>query len=206
MMEAMRDAFDDREPGGSCFMRGVLTPVILVFCLAMPPLVPQWTPVGIVIMVVLELVCVAFLIGLWTPARVSRIAFRVVSAVVFLAFVAYLVDEIRYGNLRTIPRSRGQSSPLNAILGMIVIGLPSLWYTLFGRLTLRPPPEEHAPGETSPDEVSTLEEGADDLDGGIHDVDANVDIEAWGEPLAASWEAGGHDVSHDDDQDQDNRG
>jgi NADH:ubiquinone oxidoreductase subunit 5 (subunit L)/multisubunit Na+/H+ antiporter MnhA subunit len=61
-----------------------------------------------------------------------------VGGVVFLAYSAYLINEFFFAdNSFQAVESRAKESPRNALLGIIFIGLPSLWFALFGRFTLR---------------------------------------------------------------------
>jgi hypothetical protein len=57
---------------------------------------------------------------------------RGVTGIVFVAFLAYLADEVRSGKPWRFG-SRGEETPLDALLGLIIIGLPCLRYTLVGR-------------------------------------------------------------------------
>ena len=41
-----------------------------------------------------------------------------------------------------LAKSRSEASPRNALLGFMIIGLPSLWYAVFGRFTCRKPEPE----------------------------------------------------------------
>jgi hypothetical protein len=53
--------------------------------------------------------------------------------------------------------SRAESSPRNAILGFIVIGLPCMWYTIFGRFTLKDELASHGSDLKSSDKVETID-------------------------------------------------
>jgi hypothetical protein len=75
------------------------------------------------------------LLALWKPAR-YRWAGRVVCSIIFVAFAAYLVDEIANGEpWRFGPPS--EPSPLHALAGLLFIGLPSLRYAITGRFSWR---------------------------------------------------------------------
>lgn len=74
-------------------------------------------------------------------------AVRALCGLIFLAYFAYLASEFAFsGKTFSLQGSRGDASPRNALLGLIVIGLPSLWFAVLGRFSLRPPstPEELA--------------------------------------------------------------
>jgi len=57
--------------GRSGFIRWALTPLVLIFAIFMPLLIDKWTPVGVAIMVGMELMCLALLAGFWLPARIG---------------------------------------------------------------------------------------------------------------------------------------
>jgi hypothetical protein len=115
----------------------------------MPFLVDEWTITRAAVMAGMEFVCVALLAGFWLPERIGRWAFRSVAGAVFVAYAAYLIYEFLFSDMPfRLPESRGNASPLNALLGFAIIGLPNLWYALFGRFTLReyePEPEIDEP-------------------------------------------------------------
>ena len=121
--------------GGSGFVRWSLTPFVLLFAILMPVMVEDWTLKMIAMMGGMELMCLALLGGFWLPTR----------AFVFLAYASYVLFEFFLSNGR--PRNGGSgATPLNALLGFVVIGLPSLWFALRGRFTLR--------DEPSPDQLA----------------------------------------------------
>jgi len=102
---------------------------------------PGWKPA--VVIGALEFLCVALLAGLWLPARFGRLAFRWVGGAVFAAYAAYLVFEFVLSDARfDLFEDSGKASPRNALLGLVTIGLPGLWYALFGRFTWRAPRPE----------------------------------------------------------------
>ena len=129
--------------GGSRFIRWSLSSFVLLFAAIMPLLIEKWTPIGIVIMVGTEFMCIALLAGFWLPARFGRWAFRGLASMVFISYSVYLIHEFFFTDTPfRVFESRGEASPRNALLGFIIIGLPSLWYALFGRFSLRAPPPE----------------------------------------------------------------
>jgi hypothetical protein len=133
--------------GGSAFIRWTLSPFVLIFAVVLPLLVESWTPARILLMAGIELMCITLLAGFWPPSRYGHWAFRGLAGLVFLAYAAYLVKEFFFtDNPIRIAGRRSEDSPFNALLGFIIIGLPSLWYSLFGRFTLRPPPPESSEG------------------------------------------------------------
>jgi hypothetical protein len=135
--------FGDTLFGGSPFIRWALSPFLLLFALAVPLLIDRWTLIRVVVVSGMELACLALLAGLWLPARVGFWAFRALTGSVCLAYGAYLLYELVLTDkpFRVLGRP-GEASPRNALLGFIIIGLPCLGFTLFGRFTLGPPPPE----------------------------------------------------------------
>ena len=60
---------------------------------------------------------------------------------IFVAYVAYFVHQWFFPGPR---RANDPASPENSLMGLFVFALPALWYTIFGRLTLRKPKEADA--------------------------------------------------------------
>ena len=136
--------------GGSAFIRRTLTPFVLIFAVFLPLLIDAWTPARVLFMAGIEFICALLLGGLWLPSQYSRWAFRILAGMVFLAYVAYAVHEFFFTHKAfRISGSRAEDTPYNSLLGLTIIGLPSLCYALFGRFTLRPPPPD--PAETNPE-------------------------------------------------------
>jgi hypothetical protein len=119
--------------GGSRFVRWVLSPFILLFALFMPLLLEDWNATRIVLMTGMELACLALLAGFWLPARWSSWAFRGLAALIFLGYGAYAIDAVFL--------TKG-SPQYNALIGFVVVGMPSLWFALKGRFSLHAPPSE----------------------------------------------------------------
>ncbi|HEX5221353.1 MAG TPA: hypothetical protein VFZ59_17445 [Verrucomicrobiae bacterium] len=131
-------AFGQTLFANSPFLRWALSPFILLFAVVMPLLVEEWTLKLILMMAGMEFVCLALLAAFWLPAQVGRWAFRSVAAAVFVFYAAYLINQFFFSDTPVrLLESRGAASPRNALLGFLIIGLPSLWYALFGRFTLR---------------------------------------------------------------------
>jgi NADH:ubiquinone oxidoreductase subunit 5 (subunit L)/multisubunit Na+/H+ antiporter MnhA subunit len=132
--------------GASGFVRWSLSPLVLLFAILMPLLIEEWTTTRIVLMAGMELAAIALLAGFWLPARIGRWAFRTLAALIFLAYAGYLIHEFFFTDKQfKIVQNRGEASPRNALLGFIVIGVPSLIYALLGRFTLKAPEPEAEP-------------------------------------------------------------
>jgi hypothetical protein len=136
--------------GGGGFIRWTLSPFVLLFAVVMPLVIDEWTFGRVGLIVCMELMCVSLLAGFWLPPRIGFWAFRFLAGMVALAYAAYLVDEFFVGNRPfTVTGQRSDASPFNALLGFLVIGVPSLLFAVLGRFSLRPPPEPE------PDEHTT---------------------------------------------------
>lgn len=133
-------AFGQTLFGGSQFVRWTLSPLVILFALLMPFLVEGWTLTRVVVFAGIEFLCLALLVGFWLPVRVGRWAFRCVCGGVFLAYAVYVMNQLLFSDAPfRLFESRAVTSPRNAVLGLVIIGLPSLWYALFGRFTRRKP-------------------------------------------------------------------
>jgi hypothetical protein len=140
--------FTSESPRGFYFWS--LAPFLLLFLVVMPLARPPELT-GVVILCTVELLAGLLLLGLFNPFRFWW-AFRGVGAIVFLGYVAYLVAMLFEGKVAA-PR-RAQPSMLNAIAGLVVFGLPGLWFSLLGRFTMRPePPSEDFDEFTEDEEV-----------------------------------------------------
>lgn len=136
-------AFGQTLFGGSRFVRWALSPFVLLFAVVMPFLVEKWTLKLGGMIAGMEFLCLALLAGFWLPARIGRWAFRSLAGAVFLIYAGYLIDQFFISDAPfRLVESRAETSPRNALLGFVIIGLPALWYALFGRFTLREPQRE----------------------------------------------------------------
>jgi hypothetical protein len=130
--------FGEALAGGSRFVRWTLSPFVVLFAVLTPVLISEWTPIRTAIVVGMELMCFCLLAAFWLPPRIGHWAFRGLAGLVFLAYAGYLIDEFFFTTTPlSVSGSRGQASPRNALLGFLIIGLPCLWYSLFGRFALR---------------------------------------------------------------------
>lgn len=136
-------AFGQTLFGGSRFVRWTLSPFVLLFAVVMPLLVEKWTLELVALIAGMEFLCMALLAGLWLPARIGRWAFRGVAGAVFLVYAGYVIDQFFFTDtpLRLV-EARSETSPRNALLGFVIIGLPSLWFAFLGRFTLQEPQPE----------------------------------------------------------------
>jgi hypothetical protein len=125
--------------GGSPFVRWALSPFLVLFAVLMPFLIPGWTPTRVAITVGIEFMCLALLAGFWLPAKFGHWAFRILTGLVFLGYLTYLIDQFFVSEAPfKLVQARSEASPQNALLGFMVVGLPCLWYSIFGRFKLKP--------------------------------------------------------------------
>jgi hypothetical protein len=77
--------------------------------------------------------------------RHSAVTNRIIGAVIFLGYVAYLVDEIKVGEWFAV--SRATPSVFNALLGLVIWGLPAGYVMISGHLPYNPFQGSPNPGE-----------------------------------------------------------
>jgi len=116
---------------GSRFIFWTLAPVLVLFALMFPLLVVKWSPMVVAMVVVLDTIPLLLVVGLYNPQR-NEWALRMITGLVFTAYVAYLVVEIRSGKPLLITGSHGEESLRNALLGLLLIGWPCIKFTLTG--------------------------------------------------------------------------
>ena len=128
--------------GGGGFIRWALSPFVLLFAVVMPLVIDEWTFGRAVLIGGMELMCFCLLAGFWLPPRIGFWAFRLLAGTIAIAYAAYLVHEFFFTDKSfTVTGRRSDASPFNALLGFLVIGVPSLLFAVLGRFSLRPPPE-----------------------------------------------------------------
>jgi hypothetical protein len=143
--------------GASGFVRWSLSPLVLLFAIVMPLAIEEWTATRIVLIAGLELMSLALLAGFWLPAHIGHWAFRGLAGLIFLAYAGYLLREFFFTDHEfKVFQNRGEASPRNALLGFIVIGLPSLIYAVLGRFTLKAPVAE--PDDATDDDDDAIDE------------------------------------------------
>ncbi|HWQ93575.1 MAG TPA: hypothetical protein VN673_18075, partial [Clostridia bacterium] len=122
----------------------VALPVLLGFGILMPLGIEQWNGQRVILMVALEFAVGLFLVGLFGSAW----GFRGLALLIFLAFAAYAVSEFAWsGKEFTWRGRRSEASPRNALIGLMVIGLPCLWFAFKGRLWRSEPDVTEADAE-----------------------------------------------------------
>ena len=116
---------------GSRVIVWILAPIVILFILVTPFRQGEWSAETVILLVGVDALGVLLLLALYNPERFHW-AGRAATGLVFLAFAAYLIDEISSGGSWHFgPRS--EPSSLNALIGLLVFGVPCLRYTLFAR-------------------------------------------------------------------------
>jgi len=122
----------------SPFMRWTLVPVLVAFAIGMPYLDARKTTGSTLLVAGLSTLSLLYAVALLAPAR-ARWASRVAAAMVFLFYVWYAVIEWFFSSDPvTLLEPRGNASPVNALLGLFVIGVPALAYAVRGFRRGRP--------------------------------------------------------------------
>jgi membrane-bound ClpP family serine protease len=123
--------------GGSRFLFWALAPFLLAFAVVMAFMVSDWTSgagAGIALLITGAMLLV---LKLYDTEQFDW-AGRVVAGLVFVAYVSYLVHELATEGVPDhLPRSPAEASPVNALLGLLVIGIPGLLYAVRGRFGAR---------------------------------------------------------------------
>jgi hypothetical protein len=141
-------AFGDSTFSGSKFIFWVLAPILVLCGVGLPLMLTDWTPTKAATAVVWSSACFLAIPALYDAKRFWWAA-RLLTFIIFASYAGYLVHEWLFTDKPLVPTRRSESSPWNSALGFVVIGLPSLWYTLFGRFTLRGPQDETDDNEES---------------------------------------------------------
>ena len=129
---------DDLPP--SRFVFYCTAPLLVALLVVLPLAASPPEPTGWIGVVAVELCAALLLLGLFDNRRFWW-CLRGVGAFVFLAYVIYMLVTAFSGQWFGNGR-KSSVSAFNAVLGLIFFGLPGLWYACFGRLTLRPDPDD----------------------------------------------------------------
>jgi hypothetical protein len=121
---------------GSKFLFWTIAPFLLLFMLAIGVLVSDWTSRRGFISILLIGAAALLLLKLYDPGR-FYLAGRVLAGLVALAYIWYLVAELAAEGVASLSPRSGGASAFKAILGLLVIGIPSGLYALAGRWTFR---------------------------------------------------------------------
>ena len=102
---------------GSKIIFWSLAPLLGLIVLVLPLLVRRWSPSSIFWVTSTEILLVTVCLSLHNPVR-FRWASRCVTAIVFCAYLAYLVEEVFWSGKNLVDTGdRSEATPANAILG-----------------------------------------------------------------------------------------
>jgi hypothetical protein len=117
------------------FLRWTLIPALLFFAVAMPLMMDEWTLGRILLMTGLCGTAVLYAAALAWPDR-FRWASRAVAGMVFVFYLLYTVEQWFFSDTPfRLHEPVSNASPRNALLGLVIIGLPALGYAIWGRTT-----------------------------------------------------------------------
>jgi hypothetical protein len=128
---------------GSRFIFWCLAPVLGV-CAGVPLLLDDWNITKIIAATGWSACCILAIPAIFDSQRFWWAA-RGVTAIIFFCYLSYLITEAVLSGGSFTPTRRSDASPYNSVIGFIIIGLPALWYTLFGRVTIRRQGQNTAP-------------------------------------------------------------
>jgi RsiW-degrading membrane proteinase PrsW (M82 family) len=134
-------AFGNVAFSGSRFIFWCLAPLLVLCGIGVPLMLNDWNFTKVVVAVGWSACCLLGVPALYDAKRFWWAA-RGVTLIIFVCYASYLVHEFFFTSKPFIPTRRSEPSPWNSVLGFAVIGLPALWFTLFGRFSLRAEPQE----------------------------------------------------------------
>lgn len=113
-----------------CTAPFLIATIVLLPILVRPPEASGWIVLGAV-----DALFICVLFGLYNPERFSW-CWRCAGAMVFTGYLAYLASSIAEGQWFGEGR-RSSATAINALIGLVVFGYPSIMYAVFGRFTWR---------------------------------------------------------------------
>lgn len=123
---------------GGRFIFWTLAPILFIVGISLPLFMSDWTKERMILIIIMELIIIFMILALYKPDKFKWAA-RFVTGGVFIAYSGYVIDMIFIKDKPiTFFGPSSEATPRNALLGFIVIGIPCLIYTLFGRFTIRP--------------------------------------------------------------------
>ena len=132
-------------------LRWTLIPVLVLFGAGMPFLVPKYTLWRALLMTALSGTALVYAAALMWP-RYLWLTGRIVAGMVFLFYIAYAVSEWFFSDHPfVIGERRSRSSPVNSLLGLLIIGVPAILYALRRRKAEAEPVLDDFDGEADDD-------------------------------------------------------
>ncbi len=118
---------------GSKLLSWTLTPLIVFFLFTVTILLGSRDIWLVIAVIAAWIFGISFIMGMWNPTRLSW-CFRISTATAFVLCLEDTLYRLMEHHWKlTVPHSRGESNSIGAILLLIIIGIPSLCYTIFGR-------------------------------------------------------------------------
>jgi hypothetical protein len=118
---------------GSRFIFWSLAPLLLVTGMALPFLIGEWDLTKVIVCGACSACCLLLVPALYNSRKYWWAA-RGVTGLIFLSYGWFIVDKLFFSEEGFgLAGSLSESNTRDAILGFMVIGLPCLWYTVFGR-------------------------------------------------------------------------
>jgi hypothetical protein len=117
--------------GGSRLLFWTLAPLLILIVVLLGFYPANRSTQATVVAIGVDSLVVLLILAMYDP-KTFHWAGRAAMGLVFLVFLWYLIYEIDCGQpWRLVPHS--EPSPVNALLGLLIIGLPCLHYMLYGR-------------------------------------------------------------------------
>jgi hypothetical protein len=121
---------------GSRFIFWSLAPVLLLFAVGLPFWIRARTLKSLALMLVLEAATLLLLLVLYDPQRFNWAA-RLTTALVFCLCLAFFISELWLSHQPRLKTGGGTDYSLETPLTALTsLGLPCLWYAVFGRWRL----------------------------------------------------------------------
>ena len=122
---------------GSRFIFWSLAPFLILFAIATTLTTVDWNITSAILVIVMDMVALLLTVGLYNTTRFWW-ALRGVTTIVFLAYVAYLLDDlIHLSNTITLAGIVNGDRPWRSIGAFLSIGIPCLVYSIVGRFSWR---------------------------------------------------------------------
>jgi hypothetical protein len=107
----------------------VFLPIVVLLVFSLVISFESMPPAGKVVAVGVGAMGVLLLLATYDAARFGW-AIRLLGAAVFAGYTLYLVSEIQAGHAFRLDEPRSVASPKNALLGLVLFGLPGLFIAL----------------------------------------------------------------------------